>query len=363
MSNPFQTGQFTCCQCPGDEDPPKKYLHRCGCPNVHMSYAGESRVAYMCGWREAVGHVSTPPKFYKVLTISQGARSVGTSYFHSSSDCAGEPRTQYTYSGTSIFDRRVAENGCDPFTLNSIPTTSGGRTLLYEEWGCGQWVDGVFVPGHFGPASQLYDINTSASRSLQFNTNAVGSELVGDTVTSATSMHQVLSSHGTGVAAYYDVHFVLSVEDKEDNAEDSDDFDADSGPGAIQRATPTDLTSKNTSIYELRTTSNSFHHRTVSYTAKASGIVPGVTYSGCLRIRRREAYSGTVPEGANTEWEEVEPQIFEAFTFAPDEDGFTEIETGDLPHARGWEYDVMDVAIWPINSPCDCPTEYEPEAE
>ena len=136
----------------------------------------------------------------------------------------------------------------------------------------------------------------------------------------------------------------------------------DTEEDALARATETEGTSCS-SLYELRTTGFTFTVREVSYTLRASNLQPGISYEGCVRIRKREAYRGTPPEEANLEWEEVEPDVIPPFEAAPDEDGFTELEGGDLPNEQGYEYEILSVDIWPVGSGCECVTEYVPEPD
>jgi hypothetical protein len=151
--------------------------------------------------------------------------------------------------------------------------------------------------------------------------------------------------------------------------------DEDTEAAALERATETEGTDC-TSIYQLRTTSFSFTVRTATYTIKASNLQPGVTYAGCVRIQRRKAYSGTIPDDPDTseeeviEWEDVEPDPFSGITRTPgntDENGVTTIEEdvalpGGDEDSIGWEYQALSVHIWPSYADCTCPTGYEEPA-
>ena len=73
-------------------------------------------------------------------------------------------------------------------------------------------------------------------------------------------------------------------------------------------------------------------------------------------MRKREAYSGTVPSGADTEWHDVEPDTIATFTAtATEEEVATDV---DLPNEQGYEYEVLEAYVWPTSAGCDCPTSY-----
>lgn len=110
------------------------------------------------------------------------------------------------------------------------------------------------------------------------------------------------------------------------------------------------------SIYEARTDKSFFRHQTVKYTATAQNLVIGVEYEGCVRIKRREAYSTTVPSGGNTDWEDIEPDTIVSFIATNTEE---EVATDEaLPFAKGYEYLVVEAYLWPVSAGCDCPTSY-----
>ncbi|MFP4165762.1 MAG: hypothetical protein ACLFUF_01185, partial [Opitutales bacterium] len=115
--------------------------------------------------------------------------------------------------------------------------------------------------------------------------------------------------------------------------------------------------------YEQRTDAYDFSYRTAKYTVKAENLQPGVTYEGCVRLRKREAYSGTLPDDADTDWYDVEPDLITSFqrtSSNTDEDGITTVEEDvDIPFAKGYEYELVSVHIWPTYAGCDCPTLWE----
>lgn len=149
----------------------------------------------------------------------------------------------------------------------------------------------------------------------------------------------------------------------------------DTEDDALARASETEGSSCS-SIYQRRTNSFSFTVRTVKYTIKAQNLQPGVTYEGCVRIQRRKAYSGTIPDDPDTgeeeviEWEDVEPDTFSDITRTEantDENGITTVEADiDLPGGAedsiGWEYEAVSAHIWPSYADCECPTDYEEPA-
>ena len=127
----------------------------------------------------------------------------------------------------------------------------------------------------------------------------------------------------------------------------------DTETNALAAATATSGT-HSSSLYQLRTDTRNFTHRTATYTVTASNLVVGVEYEGCVRIRRREAYSGTEPADANTDWSYVASDTIAAFTATSTQE---EIATNvALPIARGYEYEVVSVHVWAVSSGNSCPT-------
>jgi len=102
------------------------------------------------------------------------------------------------------------------------------------------------------------------------------------------------------------------------------------------------------------------------YTATASNLVIGVLYEGCVRIRRRKAYSGDTPIDPDTgvteviAWEDVAPDTIAPFTPTATSEIVADDEA--LPLAIGYEYQVVSAHVWPVSAGCDCPTSYvEPD--
>ena len=325
MSNPFFTGNFVCCDCPDPDD--GKYLNRCGCPEVVIECESEARSATMCGFVEFAGasiSPSTPPRWYKTQTHA-GTIEVGNSVagnnnsnirYHFSGDKSGG-------SASRSFDADCVATGSFPFSGQQgwgyVSTSSTSGPCDHLDLGSRDAGDRTSTP-----------ITTTTARlskaTLQNNVDSNGWQFCTD----------------TGLAT-------LSDEATEQEA--------------LDRATPVEASSCS-SLYQLRTTSSSFTVRTVKYFAKARNLCPGRQYQGCVRIRRREAYAGTPPAEADTSWDEVAPDLIDTFTADPDEDGWTIIdEDVALPNEQGFEYEIMGASIWPVGSGCECPTEYEPEAE
>lgn len=135
-----------------------------------------------------------------------------------------------------------------------------------------------------------------------------------------------------------------------------DSSDVDTEEDALAVATTT-TGSQCSSIYQKRTNNLNFIKQTVKYTLKTERTVKGQKYKGCVRFRKRESYSGSTPEGADTQWKyDVEPDEIAVFTADPDEDGFEEIATEvELPNEKGYEYQVLGANIWVSHIDCECP--------
>jgi hypothetical protein len=86
--------------------------------------------------------------------------------------------------------------------------------------------------------------------------------------------------------------------------------------------------------------------------------VVGIAYEGCVRIRKRESYSGTPPAGADTEWEDVAPDTISSFTATATEEEIAADVV--VPNVQGYEYQVVSAHVWPVSVGCDCPTSYAP---
>tara|TARA_R110000772_G_scaffold157878_1_gene269127 strand:+ start:105 stop:356 length:252 start_codon:yes stop_codon:yes gene_type:complete len=78
----------------------------------------------------------------------------------------------------------------------------------------------------------------------------------------------------------------------------------------------------------------------------------GTKYDGCVKIRKRESYAGTPPSGANTDWQDVEPDTINTFTAINREKEVA--DEVDIPHVQGYEYEVVSAHVWPTYSDCNC---------
>jgi hypothetical protein len=332
MANPFTTGPFNCCSChePPDydaevDDPLPTYVHLCGCPSVEVECASESKTATLCGIVEAPGFESTPPKKYRKLTASMSGTA--TIEYEAPSSCEGDANFQrVAQSGTTdlIYNVNTCVTSIDPVGWSADPSL--GVHWLDYDYKCSGLCDPPSPPACLD--------SVTAGR--------VGNELnwFGDSISATVRTVDVILS-SSSPSEITTTTKTLSEEDTEADA--------------FARVTATTGTSCS-SLYQLRTTSFRFTQRTVTYTATASNLVIGVQYEGCVRIRRREAYSGTVPPEADTEWYDVEPDTIAAFTpTATDEEVATDIA---LPNVQGYEYEVVGAYVWPVSAGCDCPTSY-----
>jgi hypothetical protein len=318
MGNPFTIGQFNCCSCPeppdyeeGVDDPLPKYIGKCGCPAVAVVCASESKTATLCGFSEFTGGVnaitaSVPPRKFLVAT------NYGTTAYVFCPDKTPQVR------------------------LRVVVNSNGARTYTFSGSTC-------VVPDLTEMKSENALSCAASEWTITYpKTNYIGSVISKTSRYTSIPEQSASCCGGTpGTQSGITYGCDLTTEDTEDDA--------------LARATATEGTSCS-SLYQLRTTSFSFTQRTSTYTATASNLVIGVQYEGCVRIRRREAYSGTVPSGADTEWYDVEPDTIAAFTAtATEEELATDVA---LPNTQGYEYEVVGAYVWPVSAGCDCPTSY-----
>lgn len=313
---------FPCCTCPEPpsydpevDDPLPKYRNKCGCPSVSVVCESESKTATLCGFSEYEYsgatppiEASVPPKKYLTETIFN---SDSYNYTFSSGSCEGQIERSSNASWS-----RVDVYGTNPCSLTFGTVTPATRDTDY--YSC---VDGT---------STFSYTSTSTNSATKPTFNDAQSNTIREFIYNEPGTDRVVTRRST-----------LSSEDTEGNA--------------LTRETATVGTSCS-SLYQLRTTLFSFDYRTVTYTATASNLVIGVAYEGCVRIRKREAYSGTPPAGADTEWEDVEPDTISSFTATDTEE---EIATDVVvPNVQGYEYEVVSAHVWPVSVGCDCPTSY-----
>jgi len=315
------TSQLTCCTCPRPpgfdhetDDPLPKYLHKCGCPTVSIVCESSSKTATLCGFKE-FNHFagsyppSIPPIRYLIATNSGSRRYVRCP------DC----------NPVEIRGGEVSSNGQRTWTFDGEDCITPLRTVISNRESenfprCGDIITTNIEVDFVGHVT---------SRTTRGDYPAVfGADCAG-------------GAEGTQGGGTYSC--VLSSPDSEDDA--------------FARTAATAGT-RCSSINELRTTSFSKTIRTSKYTATARNLVVGVTYTGCIRLRRYKAYSGFPPPGEDTRWEEIEPDIIAAFTAtASSEEVATEQE---LPNEVGYAYELVNggAHIWPTYADCDCPTSY-----
>lgn len=312
-----------CCSCPepDDFDPLvddllPKFTHKCACPSVFLDYVSAEKNAALCGFREFADPPdlvrSIPEKRYKTLTTT--ITKEGTNYVNCSD--GRQPLNVWTtnvpYQSVSAFN-----DDCQFETTIQEPDHTRTRTPCL---GDPEGPDQVALERcGFSP----YPLNEVTE------TITLTEKIFRDVIDSPDFECEYLKTE------------TLSDEDTEAEA--------------LERAT-VDAGTAETSRYELRTTGAQFLHRTVAYTATAQNLIGGARYKGCIRIQRREAYSGTVPEDADLTWQDVEPdQIAEFIATATEE---IVAEDVDLPIAQGWEYRIHSAHLWLAGTGCECPTGY-----
>lgn len=404
---------FVCCECPnppdyeeGVDDPLPKYISKCGCPTATLECVSESKTATLCGEYEFEDPTadppvsrSSPPKAYKkkeVETVEVFPADVwwdmglgfyhlyntewsysgatGTATYRASDTVRVSTATEKTITNKStktwnvepcsfgtVNDTEIIEGG--DVTITPIPDISGYN---YQGGICAvtapESIIGDTVPVVV-PDNPTDDITNLEKIEVEYSFLSNGIEVSPYTYTSAKTDTIDYSSEEPEVTcgeetrtvinrpalpARYKTKTITTTLSEEDTDND-----------ALDRATATDGTVC-TSIYELRTTSFSFTVRTASYSVTANNLHKGHAYEGCVRLQRREAYSGTDPEGADTEWKDIEPDIIASFVATAKE---MEIETdvallGGTVDAIGYEYRAVSAHVWPVSAGCDCPTDY-----
>lgn len=329
MGNPFTTGGFNCCTCPEPPDydpsvdpPLATYINRCGCPSVAVVCTSENKTATLCGYNE-FNTASVPPKKYRkkvdITHYSSANYSCCSGGVIKVNDQAVEVTARnytYEYNANDCSFTTIGENGQLDYTTFIVCTNTVSSTST-------------------GPISTIgaseYTVNSTTNKTADSSTRTF--QTTGPCPTLPYLRSEV---NHTG-------EINLSIEDTEADA--------------LARETATTGTSCS-SIYQLRTTLFNFTKRTATYSATVTNLVVGVEYEGCVRIRKRESYSGTPPAGADTEWEDVEPDTISSFTATDTEE---EVATDvDVPNAQGYEYEVVSAHVWASSAGCDCPTSYTP---
>lgn len=316
---------FPCCTCPEPpgydaevDDPLPKYRNKCGCPSATLTCVSAQKNARLCGFSEFSGYASVPPKKYRTSEYTGECR-------------ADFPSVRYKGEFTGAY---VLNADCD--------VTQNSRDI-----------DGL----RSSTGSQIAQCSADASffgRNFQLRTYPL----------SATTQK-------LRVAFFFDAWRDISYLWETAGAVKCSDTglqtlsDEDTEADALARAEETAGTDC-FSRYELRTTLFSLTVRTVKFSLELTNLCYGRAYEGCVRIRKRKAFSGTVPDGEVVEWEDIEPFTFGPITpsAANTTDGVTttaEITDQDLvggtEDARGWEYEIVSAHVWPVSVGCDCPTE------
>lgn len=323
MGNPFNIGPFNCCSCPEPpdfdsevDDPMATYVHMCGCPTVEVVCVSLSKDAELLGFSEYIA--SSPPKKFKSQDLS-GSRTAP-------SRCCNNDPTSYseTNSGTRHWD--------DLSGAFSPPDSTASRESFRDEVSAGT---------SSLPNNTIRDLRWASGYNSFCQTKTESSNQ-STWYSSVVVFQTCLCDCMTGFQKA-----TLSSEDIESDA--------------LTRAVEVTGASCS-SIDELRTNAFAWTYRTVTYSATASNLVIGVAYEGCVRLRRRKAYSGTTPIDPDTgvteviAWEDVEPDTIASFT--PTETS-EEVATDEaLPIEKGYEYEAVSAHVWPVSVGCDCPTSY-----
>lgn len=326
MTWPFQPdGPFTCCDCPDGES---SYVNLCGCPTVEIECVSSEKDATLCGFSEYSGFESTPPKKYK--RSYREATRAKTEY---SCVLSCSPNQTISEVQTTITPYIVQyDYDLSDCTVSLTTETDAYRKI--DDYStsfpdCGTLDTTTFFYSDSFPAEGVPISSTEKEFDYELYEYFASAFSCGDEVKTHTTEYSLIE---------------LQEEDTEEDALDR-----------AAAVAGTDCTS----IYELRTTSFSVIHRTVEYTATASNLAIGQQYHGCIRLQRRESYSGTAPDGADTNWYDVEPDEIESFTATNTEEVIA--EDVELPIEQGYEYRIEGAYIYPTDSDCECPSTYEPE--
>ncbi len=409
MANPFTTGSFNCCTCPEPpdydpevDDPLNTYINRCGCPVVDVVCTSEEKNAQMCGQfnpddfgtEDGTNVYMNRVDTGEVNRYLDGPRVVTTAFSRDENDdCASEVTTVGSETcegfneGSTFYKRRV-------FTYT--PSQVGGNS-------CGGSVSGgSAVKTEVKSFSESGDCETNVTDTSSDATITIGTACDFPCVSSSSGglgLGQTFSGTGNiswnsngsfwagsvfgtvtedqtcdgGSITTFPIEFIVSAGSthstsyqqalNQSGTEGTEYTVEDTETAALEAATA-EAASSCSSVYNLRTRwgqyqgATSFTKRTVTYTATAKNLVIGVTYKGCVRIRKRQSYSGLTPAGADLEWEDVEPDNIAAFQATSDEE---EVATDvEVPNARGYEYEIVGAHIWIESANCDCPTSYTP---
>jgi hypothetical protein len=404
---------FNCCTCPeppdydpGVDDPLDKYINTCGCPSVSVVCESSQKNATMCGVVDPDEETS-PTTFYKegygyfqgnVFYPEPGYNRQKYSFAYTrdeEGDCDVDLEDECWYlfdgefyksreaTGTATADDvYIRQQGYYNFINNCLDIQGSGSVLRVD----------TCVIGGQGNASYTSEFTPTGSFTVSYNDNCDidcqddPNNITGIEYTLPTTTLEWGENEGV---YWWNANTTLTEERIRDcfggqnqtntfpiwlraqaDYPDGDPFtksgdalvkydpeSVDTEEDSLDAATAVSGTSC-LSLYQLRTTSNSFIKRTVTYTATASNLSVGKAYEGCVKIRKREAYSGTPPAGADTEWEDVEPDTISSFTATDTEE---EIAADvEVPNVQGYEYQVVSAHVWPVSVGCDCPTSEAP---
>jgi hypothetical protein len=406
MGNPFTTGGFNCCTCPEPPDydpsvdpPLATYINRCGCPSVAVVCTSEEKNAVMCGQfdpddfgTEDGTNVYTNREITGEVNRYVDGPRVATTVFSRDEDgeCTSETTTEGSENcegftdGSSFYKKRlntftpdsVGGNSCGGsvsggsavFTSEKSFSESGGCETNYTDTGSdatvtiGSTCNFPCEPSSSGGLG--YGQSYSGSGTIPYDSNGFWQGTVTGTITidescddgpiTTESYGFLVSAGSSSVTSYAEP---LDQEGTEGTAFTVEDTET----AALEAATAV-ADNSCSSEYQLRTRwgqyngATGFTKRTVTYTATAKNLVIGARYEGCVRIRKRESYSGIPPAGADLDWEDVEPDNIAAFEATSDEE---EVATDvEVPNARGYEYEIVGAHVWIESANCDCPTSY-----
>ena len=373
----------TCCTCPNDSS--IKYNSSCGCPSASVSCTSSQKNAVMCGSVDPSGNPST---FFLEKEITGTVNRYLDGPLVSTTTFSRDGSGSCTSSTVSTGSETCQGYGSGPYYKKNITTfspdtvtvsggggsASGGsavKTTTKSYSAVGGCVENTAYTSSpttvtisqtnssCGPGSLDLRQIITGSEALNFNQTANPAEWAGN----ITGHIREEECDGTfldeGAYPFNNVSVsateVNSFNDQlsQSGSEGTSYANADTETNALAAATATSGTSCS-SLYQLRTDSSSFTKRTATYSATASNLLVGVEYRGCVRIRKRQAYSGTPPGGANTNWENVTPDTISPFTATNTSENIaTDVS---VPNAQGYEYEVVSAHVWPTSVGCDCPT-------
>ena len=369
-----------CCTCPDeDEDGNDKiYKYFCACPEVPVSCESIEKTAVMCGEVDPSGNPSTfflEKKITGAVNRYIDGPSVSTTTFirDGSGSC--------TNSTVNTGSETCQGYGSGPYYKKNITTFSPNPDAITGALGFGTVSGGSAVKTTTKSSSCVENtIYTSSPTTVTINgTNS-------DCGPGSLNMVQIFTGSGdlnfNNISGGWQGNITGHIREEECDGTFLDDgpypfnvivsstqvnsfgdplnqsgsegtsyANPDTEENALAAATATSGTSCS-SLYELRTDSSSFIKRTSTYSATVNNLMVGTEYTGCVKIRKRESYAGTPPAGANTDWEDVEPDTINTFTANSGEKKVA--NEVDIPHVQGYEYEVVSAHVWPTYSDCNC---------